>query len=104
MNKEEIKFYVAECMEFFEMGEFVEDIPSIDEAVKVYNDMLNKTFGKGIGFTLYRDGKFFSQFDLLINDEIDIELILSMRDFADNKLVKEAIKEISKYFPDKVKK
>lgn len=103
---ERLMFYVAECMEFTMLGEYIEDIETIEEAINIYNSIPDERLngGKGIGFIIYQDSKFKSSFDLLINDEIDVDTINSISEFRNDVLVQNAIKNISKYFPDKVTK
>ena len=98
MKNKGITFYVAECMEF-KMGEYYDNIKTIDEAVELYNSIPSERLngGKGIGFMLGDD----IEFNLLSNDCIDVGLIHCLG-YDENPLVQKAIEDISKYFPDKV--
>lgn len=107
-NKSSISYYVAGCMEFKTLGEYQEGISTIKEAVEIYNNIPDERLngGKGIGFIIHDDEDHFndgSEFDLFSNDVIDVDLINSMSYFKESPLVQEAIEEIKKYFPDKIR-
>ena len=102
MNNQSITFYVAECMEFTALGAYYDNIKSLDEAVRIYESIPDERLNgaKGIGFEL-SDG---DSFDLLSNDAIEPAIINLMPQFRDNELVQKAISDISKIYPDKVRR
>lgn len=65
-EKPQVKFFVAEAMEFHTLGEMYEDIPTIDEAIKIFDDLpeSKRYMGNGIGavvndweYSLYEGGE-----------------------------------------------
>lgn len=99
-EKKEIKFYVAECMEFTSLGKLIIDIPTLEIAINLYNSIPSERLngGKGIGFTLYKNGKFDSSFDLVNYGTVDVDLINMILDYKSNYLVQKAIEKALKYF------
>lgn len=51
-NGVRVAYFVAECMEFLRYGEYVEDIPTIKEALECYDKITpdQPNAGKGISF------------------------------------------------------
>lgn len=98
-RKEEInKYYVAECVEFPSLGEYHENL-TLKEAVKIYNSIPDERLRgiKGIGIALDVKG-IESHVDLLVAGEIQQDYIDMIKDYSENKEIKEAIKELKKEF------
>lgn len=105
-ENQSISFYVAECMEFTNHGEYHANL-NLDQAVKLFEAIPDKRLnaGKGIGFTLHnhnetRAGFETTSFGLYSNGRIDMELINMIPEFKNNPLVQQAIWDVAKYFPD----
>lgn len=100
MEKEEIKFYVAECMEFTILGEFIENIDTLEEAIKIYNRIPSKRLNgvKGIGFSLYKNGEYDSSFDLVNSGKVDVEMINYIPDYKNSSLVQKAVADALRVF------
>lgn len=99
-------FTVAECGEFHSMGEYHENIKTLEEAVAIYHrippERMNGIPSLGINLhTVGTDKWEDSQIDVLTGDEIDMGLLKFMPEFCENPEVREAVKEIIKRFPDK---
>ena len=89
MEKQKIRFFVAECMEFKRLGEYIE-VNTMEEAFKIYNSIPPERLngGKGIGFILQKDGDE-EDFGLFINNFLDKELVFQI--FGENPLIKKAV-------------
>lgn len=107
-NKEEISFYVNESMEFPSLGAKYEDIPTIEEAIQIYKQLVNEkpNMGSGIGVIIKNeieslDGST-GQYSLYGNGNIDT-LEYYPAYVKDNELVKKAIDVLKNEFVDNVK-
>lgn len=108
-EKQSITFYVAECMEFTNYGEYHENL-SLDQAIKLFEAIPDERLnaGKGIGFTLHnheetRLGFKTTSLGLYMNGKIDLELLNMMPEFKSNPVVQQAVWDIAKHFSgDKV--
>ena len=67
-----ISFYVAECGEFHNMGEYHEGIETLEEAIALYDQIPSERMNgvKSIGFVLHDDS---------IYDDMDCDLMPSIR-------------------------
>ncbi|MEE1032851.1 ArdC-like ssDNA-binding domain-containing protein [Mediterraneibacter gnavus] len=87
-----ITFYVAECMEFPNLGECHENL-TLDEAMKIYEkipaDRMNGI--KGIGFELHDGSIYDGQFPLMQADKIDEDIINMVEHYKKSPLVQQAI-------------
>lgn len=92
-----ISFYVAECGEFHNMGEFHEGIGTLEEAVAFYNQIpAGRMNGvKSIGFVL-NDESIYSgmEFDMMQGNEVLHEIVNSIGHYRDSPLVQEALSEL----------
>lgn len=93
MEKEDtISFYVAECMEFPNLGECHENL-TLAEAMKIYEqipaDRMNGI--KGIGFELHDGSIYDGQFPLMQADKIDEDIINMVEHYKNSPLVQQAI-------------
>lgn len=109
-NQEEKKvimtFTVAECGEYHSLGEYHEDIATLEEAVMLYQQIPSERMNgiPSIGINLHVEGTAKmedSQADVLSGSEIDIGFINLMPEFCRNPQVQEAVREMIKLFPDK---
>lgn len=102
-KKGELRFFVAECMEFPHYGDYYEDL-SLEEAVRIYRkidgSLLNA--GKGIGFTLYEPDSIFHEgvWNLVICDYISFECLEKEPFKSREPLVLELIKQVCKLMPE----
>ncbi len=80
-----ITYFVAECMEFKRYGAYMEEIFSIEEALKIYDsippDRLHA--GKGIGIHIYDSDvpDYVQEFQLLTGNLLDIDTLQLMYGF-----------------------
>ena len=101
-----VTFTVAECGEFHGIGAYYEDIPTIEEAIRIYREMdparLNGV--PAIGVNLHVEGTDCledDQVDLLTGNIIDVDYLNYMPDVRDHPSVRDAIKKLIKAFPEK---
>lgn len=104
--KQTISYYVAECMEYTNLGEYHENL-SFTEAVQIYEMIPAARMNaiKGIGFTIHTEGTEAiedSTFELLSGKIMDVDTINHIQEFRDNKLVQEAIKAVREHFPEAI--
>ena len=76
----EVTLYVAECNEFHALGEFHENIKSVEEAIKIYNSIPPKRMHgiRSIGMNIHEKGKEAyedDQLDLLVGNSINMYLV-----------------------------
>lgn len=92
-----ITFYVAECGEFHNMGEFHEDIETIEEALSLYDQIPAERMNavKSIGFVL-SDGSIYDGMpcDILSGEEVLHDLIDDTQHFRESSLVQKALADI----------
>ncbi len=94
----QVSFFVAECMEFVQYGEYVEGIPSIEKALEYYDqipsDRLNA--GKGIGIHIHdpKNMSFAPEFQLLTENDLDLDILQMMYGFEEYPQILEAAKEL----------
>ncbi len=89
---EKITFYVAECMEFPELGEFHENL-TLPEAFAIYDSIpAERMHGvKGIGFDL-RDGSIYEgQFPLMEAGKLSADSIDLVEHYRESPLVQQAV-------------
>lgn len=99
-NKEitsNISFYVAESMEIPSMGETFRSISTIEEAIKIYDNIPEnkRNMGNGIGINI--DGVDYSLYE---NGDVDT-LEFYESDIKDNESVQQAIITLHNYIADK---
>ena len=97
---------VAECGEYHNLGEYHEGIRTLEEAVRLYqqipSERMNGIPSIGINLHVVGTNKLEdSQAEILSGSEIDIGFISFMPEFSGNPQVQAAIKEIIELFPDK---
>ena len=101
-----VSFTVAECGEFHQIGAYYEDIPTIEDAIRIYREMdparLNGV--PAIGVSLHVGGTDCledDQVDLLTGNTIDVDYLNYMPDVRDHSSVQDAVKKLIKAFPEK---
>ena len=98
-NGVRVTYFVAECMEFLRYGEYVEDIPTIKEALEYYDkippDRLNA--GKGIGIHIHdpEEGEYTPEYQLLTRQTVDVDSLQMMYGIEKYPQVMEAARELS---------
>ena len=101
-----VTFTVAECGEIHGIGAYYEDIPTIEDAIRIYRKMdpawLNGI--PAIGVNLHVEGTDCledDQVDLLTGKTIDVDFLNYMPDMRDHPSVQDAIKKLVEAFPEK---
>ena len=101
-----VTFTVAECGEFHGIGAYYKDIPTIEDAIRIYRKMdparLNGV--PAIGVNLHVEGTDCledDQVDLLTGKTIDVDFLNYMPDVRDHPSVQDAIKKLVEAFPEK---
>ena len=98
-----ITFYVAECMEFPDMGEYHNNL-TLEEAIKIYESIpAERLHGiKGIGFDLQDgDEDYSGEYELMSADEVHRDLIDMILHYKESPLVQKAINDMEKYLDEK---
>lgn len=98
---EQIHYYVAECMEFPNLGEYHDNL-SLDEAIRFYQEIPAERMNgiKGIGFDL-RDGSDYEGiFPVLTGKTIDLDMIQTISYYRDSPLVQKAVRELIEAMPE----
>ena len=102
VSKEEtIRYYVAECMEFPNLGEYHDNL-SLEEAVRIYQEIPAERMNgiKGIGFELKDGSDYEGPFPILTGQTIDLDTIQAIDYYRDNPLVQKAVKELAATMPE----
>ena len=100
-----ISFTVAECGEFHNLGEYHENIKTVEEAAAIYRNIpLERMNGiPAIGIKLHRRGQPAYediQIDVLTGDEISTGLLHYDPEAGSSPLVWEAVEELKRLFPE----
>ena len=97
VEKPNITFYVAECMEFVSLGEYKEGL-TLHEAMDIYEKIPAERLngGKGIGFDLQDDSDYAGRFDLMQQGKILEEDIYQIKHYRESSLVRKAIADCKK--------
>lgn len=99
----ELRFFVAECMEFHHYGAYFDDL-SLEEAVRRYKaidgSILNA--GKGIGFVLNEPESIFheGEWELVHGDYISFECLEREPFKSREPLILELVKRVCKLMPE----
>ncbi len=101
-----ISFTVAECGEFHSLGEYHENIKTVEKAAAIYRNIPpGRMHGiPAIGITLHRKGQPAYedlQLDILNGGTIEIGLIHYVPEAENNPLVWEAVEKLKRLFPEK---
>lgn len=94
-----LTFYVAESMEFENLGEYHEGL-TLKEAFEIYDSIPSERLngGKGIGFTLHDGSMYSGNFALLLGNEVQDYVINEIDHFRNNPLVQQAIQDCKAEF------
>ena len=101
-----VSFTVAECGEFHNLGEYHENIKTVEEAATIYRNIPPERMNgiPAIGIRLHRKGQPAYedlQLDILNGRTIEIGLIHYVPEAENNPLVWEAVEELKRLFPEK---
>ena len=96
-----LTYYVAECMEFSNLGEYHDNL-SLEEAVRIYQEIPAERMNgvKGIGFELKDGSDYEGPFPILTGQTIDLDTIQAIDYYRDNPLVQKAVKELAAAMPE----
>ena len=96
-----LTYYVAECMEFPNLGEYHDNL-SLEEAVRIYQEIPAERMNgiKGIGFELKDGSDYEGSFPILTGQTIDLDTIQAIDYYRDNPLVQKAVKELAAAMPE----
>ncbi len=97
-----ISFYVAECMEFPNLGECHENL-TLAEAMKIYEQIPAERMNgvKGIGFELHDGSMYDGQFPLMQAGKVDEEIINMVEHYKNSPLVQQAITDCKEMLENK---
>lgn len=97
----QIHYYVAECMEFPNLGEYHDNL-SLDEAIRFYQEIPAERMNgiKGIGFDLQDGSDYEGTFPILTGKMIDLDTIQNISYYRDNPLVQKAVRELIEAMPE----
>ena len=100
-KEESLCYYVAECMEFPNLGEYHDNL-SLEEAVRIYQEIPAERMNgvKGIGFELKDGSDYEGPFPILTGQTIDLDTIQAIDYYRDNPLVQKAVKELAAAMPE----
>ncbi|MBC5744892.1 DUF3849 domain-containing protein [Lachnospiraceae bacterium MD308] len=94
---ERISFYVAECMEFHVLGEYHEQVETLQEAMDLYEKIPAERMSgvKGIGFCL-EDGSIYDGMpqDLMRLGRLETDLVNEISHYKNSALVQKTIAEL----------
>ena len=101
-----VSFTVAECGEFHNLGEYHENIKTVEEAATIYRNIPPERMNgiPAIGIKLHRKGQPAYediQIDILTGAEINTGLLHYDSEAESNPLVWEAVEELKRLFPEK---
>ena len=102
VSKEEtIRYYVAECMEFPNLGEYHDNL-SLEEAIRIYQEIPAERMNgiKGIGFELKDGSDYEGPFPILTGQTIDLDTIQAIDYYRDHPLVQKAVKALAEAMPE----
>ena len=97
----DLTYYVAECMEFPNLGEYHDNL-SLEEAIRIYQEIPAERMNgiKGIGFELKDGSDYEGPFPVLTGQTIDLDTIQAIDYYRDNPLVQKAVKELAAAMPE----
>lgn len=102
-DSEPLRYYVAECMEFPDMGEFHGGL-SLADAIRLYEAIPEGRMNgiKGIGFQLPEDGSLYagSDYPILEGGTIDLDMISIIDEFRENPRVWQAVESLIAAMPE----
>lgn len=91
-----ISFYVAECMEFPVLGEYYENIGTLQEAMELYEKIpSDRMHGvKGVGFCLEDGSIYAGKFELMSGREVLAGIINDIPHYKESPLVQKAVADM----------
>lgn len=100
-----VTLIVSECSEFHNLGEFHEGIETVEEAIKLYNQIPPERMNavRGIGINIHTEGtKSYEdvEMDILSGRTIDLEILDYVPDITDDPKAIEMIAELIDKLPD----
>ena len=97
----DLTYYVAECMEFPNLGEYHDNL-SLEDAIRIYQEIPAERMNgiKGIGFELKDGSDYEGPFPILTGQTIDLDTIQAIDYYRDNPLVQKAVKELAAAMPE----
>lgn len=97
-----ITFYVAECSEFPNMGEYHDGL-TLEEAFRLYDQIPSERMNgiKGIGFELHDGSIYDGQYPLMEADCVDEENINIVQHYKESPLVQQAIKDCNRILSER---
>lgn len=100
-KKDDVRFCVAECMEFPNMGESYEDL-TLEKAIELYDSIPSQRMnaGKGIGCMIYENEKLEGMLPILERDKIQIDSINLVKRFSESLEVQRAIMTLRGHYED----
>ncbi len=101
----EVTLTVAECSEFHNMGEFHDNIPTVEEAVAIWKQIPPERMNgiPAIGIHIHKPGEEVYQdteMDILMGKHIDLEILEYVPDIANNPKAIAMIGQIIEQLPD----
>lgn len=105
-GKTKITFTVAECGEFHSLGEYYENIRTLEEAAAIYKKILPGRMNgiPSIGIQLHTAGTTADagvQFDLMSGREINMGILKLTPESAVYEEVMEVVRQMAAMFPEK---
>ena len=100
-----MKYYIAECGEFHSLGEFHENIASVEEAIAVWKSIPPERMNgiPSIGINIHTEGTEHYEdveMDILSGKVIDLEVLDYVPDITDDPKAIEVIAELIDKLPD----
>ena len=100
-----ITFTVAECGEFHNLGEYHEDIASVEEAIEIFNQIPPERMNgiRSIGINIHTEGAETyedTQMDIVSGRTADLEILDYVPDITDNPKAVAVIAELIDKMPD----
>lgn len=91
-----IRFYVAECVEFPVLGEFHENLESLQDAMELYEKIPAERMNgiKGIGFCLEDGSIYDGNCDLMVMGKMQTESINEIPHYKESPLVQKALADM----------
>ena len=104
-KKDIVSFTVAECGEFHSMGELHENVPTLKEAIALFEkippERMNGIPAIGIRATNPESPELFTEIDVMTSKRIDLEVLGYVPKIGENSQAQFAVAEMLHSFPDK---
>lgn len=105
-DKPYIKFYVAECEEFHNLGKYYDNLDLVS-AVNLYKELRANTakanYGNSLGFTIHDDSlDIYNEinYPIVMDNSIQGDLIELIEPFANHPLILKAVEDIANLCPE----